>query len=79
MNGPARSKRRRRDIEVEMGDVEEDSGVGGETVAEDGIMQVSGQSPKFRPGQRGGVIFNEDGTLSTVSNHLTIVDLRVPY
>lgn len=66
-----RSKRRRRDNEVEMG-VEGDAadGVAGagdwETLAEDGTDQVSGQSPKFRPGVRGGVTFNEDGTISLV-------------
>ena len=66
-----RSKRRRRDNEVEMGDEGDAAdGVAGdgdwETVAEDGTVQVSGQSPKFRPGVRGGVTFNEDGTISLV-------------
>ena len=54
-----RGKRRRRDNEVEM-KVEEDVADGVDAAG------VSEPSSKFRPGTRGGVVFGEDGTISTV-------------
>lgn len=54
-----RGKRRRRDNEVEMG-VEGDATTGVDAAGE------LEPSPKFRPGMRGGVVFGEDGTISTV-------------
>jgi hypothetical protein len=64
-----RSKRRRRDNEVEMtdGDAAADEAASFQTVAADGtVIEVKTKGAKFRPGQRGRVVFNEDGSISTV-------------
>jgi hypothetical protein len=59
------AKRRRRENEVEMGDATDGENAAGELEP----------SPKLRPGVRGGVRFNEDGTISTVRTCLPVIDL----
>ena len=66
-----RSKRRRRENEVEMR-VDEDA------TDEVGAAGELEPSPKFRPGVRGGVTFGEDGTISTVRTRLPVIDLAAP-